>query len=46
MNLQQVMSRVRKALDDYQMIQEGDVIAIGISGGKDSPALLCALHGL
>ena len=46
MNLQQVMSRVRKALDDYQMIQEGDVIAIGISGGKDSLALLCALHGL
>ena len=40
MKLQQLLSRVRKAVDDYQMIQEDDRIAIGISGGKDSLTLL------
>lgn len=46
MTLQQVMSQVRRALDDYDMIQENDRIAVGISGGKDSLTLLSALHGL
>lgn len=46
MKLQQVLSYVRKAVDDYSMIEEGDKIAIGISGGKDSLTLLYALHGL
>lgn len=46
MKLQQVLSYTRRAVDDYQMIQEGDKIAIGISGGKDSLTLLYALHGL
>ena len=45
MQLQQVLSHVRKAVDDYHMIEEGDHIAIGISGGKDSLTLLHALHG-
>ena len=46
MRLQQVLSYVRRAADDYHMIQEGDRIAFGISGGKDSLTLLYALHGL
>lgn len=46
MTLQQLLSYTRKAVDTYQMIQSGDKIAIGISGGKDSLALLYALHGL
>ena len=46
MKMQQVYSVVRKAIDDYHMIDEGDKIAIGISGGKDSLTLLYALHGL
>lgn len=46
MKLQQLLSRTRKAVDEYQMIQEGDHIAVGISGGKDSLTLLYALHGL
>ena len=46
MRLQQVLSYVRKAVDDYHMIEEGDKIAVGISGGKDSLTLLYALHGL
>lgn len=46
MRLQQVLSYIRRAIDDYQMIEEGDKIAVGISGGKDSLTLLYGLHGL
>lgn len=46
MKLQRLYSYVRRALDDYQMIQEGDKVALGISGGKDSLTLLYALSGL
>lgn len=46
MKLQQLLSYVRKAVDDYHMIEEGDRIAVGISGGKDSLTLLYALNGL
>ena len=33
---------VRRAVDDYDMIQAGDRVAVGVSGGKDSPVLLAA----
>ena len=46
MKLQQLLSLTRKAVDTYKLIEEGDRIAIGVSGGKDSLALLYALHGL
>lgn len=46
MQLQRLLSYTRKAVDEYSMIQEGDHIAVGISGGKDSITLLYALHGL
>lgn len=46
MKLQQLLSYTRRAIDDYKMIDEGDKIVIGISGGKDSLTLLYALHGL
>ncbi len=46
MKLQQLLSYTRRAVDDYHMIQEGDKIAVGISGGKDSLTMLHALHGL
>ncbi|MCR5721359.1 MAG: tRNA 2-thiocytidine biosynthesis TtcA family protein, partial [Lachnospiraceae bacterium] len=46
MQLQQVLSLVRKACEEYNMIEEGDKIAVGISGGKDSLTLLYALAHL
>ena len=46
MNLQKLLSYTRRAVDDYGMIESGDKIAVGISGGKDSLALLYALNGL
>ena len=46
MQMQQLLSRVRRAVDDYHMIESGDKIAVGISGGKDSLTLLYALSGL
>ena len=46
MNLQKLLSYTRRAVDDYGMIESGDKIAVGISGGKDSLTLLYALNGL
>ena len=37
---------VRRAVDDYRMIQAGDRVAVGVSGGKDSMVLLLALDRL
>ncbi len=41
--MRRIVSRVRAAVDDYQMISAGDKIAVGVSGGKDSLLLLKAL---
>ena len=45
-NIKRVLSFTRRAVDDYEMIKAGDKIAVGISGGKDSLTLLCALAAL
>ena len=44
--MQQILSYVRKAVEDYKMIEEGDKIAVALSGGKDSLSLLMALKNL
>lgn len=46
MKLQRLYSYLRQAMEEYQMIEEGDRVAIGISGGKDSLTLLYGLAGL
>ena len=45
-NMQRILSYIRKAVDDYNMIDNGDKIAVGLSGGKDSIALLMGLKAL
>ncbi len=44
--MQHILSLLRKAVDEYGMIQDGDRIAVGCSGGKDSTLLLLALKRL
>ena len=44
--MQKLLSSVRRAVDHYHMISENDRIAVGVSGGKDSLALLMALANL
>ena len=44
--MQKLLSRVRRCVEDYEMIRPGDRIAVGVSGGKDSLCALCALHAL
>lgn len=46
MKQKQLLSQTRKAIEDYRMIEEGDRIAVGLSGGKDSLTLLYALKQL
>jgi len=45
-NTKLLLSYTRRAVDDYEMINEGDKIAVGVSAGKDSLALLVALAQL
>ena len=44
--MQRILSYIRKAVDDYNMIETGDKIAVGLSGGKDSITLLMGLKAL
>lgn len=44
--MRKILSRTRRAVDDYHMIDDGDRIAVGVSGGKDSLTLLSALAAL
>lgn len=44
--MQKILSYMRKAIEDYNMIEEGDKIAVGLSGGKDSTTLLLGLKNL
>lgn len=44
--MQRILSYMRRAVDDYSMIEDGDKIAVGVSGGKDSVTMLMALAAL
>ncbi|MCQ2420138.1 MAG: tRNA 2-thiocytidine biosynthesis TtcA family protein [Clostridia bacterium] len=44
--MQKMMGQMRSCIDEYKMISEGDRIAVGVSGGKDSLTLLVVLAAL
>lgn len=44
--IKRILSFTRRAIDDYEMIEDGDKIGVGVSAGKDSLTLLCALAEL
>ena len=44
--MKRLLSYTRRGIDDYNMIEEGDKIAVGVSAGKDSLTLLCAMATL
>lgn len=44
MDVQQILRCIRRADQDFGLIQDGDRIAVGVSGGKDSMVLLTAMH--
>lgn len=46
MDLRRILSYVRRCVADYDMIREGDRVAVGVSAGKDSLTLLCALAAM
>ena len=44
--MQHILSLVRRCVDDYRMITDGETVAVGVSGGKDSVLTLAALAKL
>ena len=44
--MQKILGYMRRAIDDYNMIQDGDKIAVALSGGKDSVSMLMGLKNL
>lgn len=44
MTTQKMLSELRKTINVFGMIKDGDRIAVGLSGGKDSLAMLYLLH--
>ena len=44
--MKRITSLVRRAVEDYDMVSDGDRVAVGVSGGKDSLALTASLAAL
>lgn len=44
--MQQILGPVRRCIEDYHMIEAGERLAVGVSGGKDSLLALAALARL
>ena len=44
--MKHILSYMRRAIEDYNMIEDGDKIAVALSGGKDSITMLKALKSL
>lgn len=46
MKQQKLLSLIRQAIEEYHMLEDGDRVAVGVSGGKDSLTLLYAMRQL
>ena len=44
--MQKIQGKIRKVIEEYNMIEDGDKVAVGVSGGKDSLTLLSCLASL
>lgn len=44
--MQKLLSHVRRCVEDFDMFTDGDSVAVGVSGGKDSLTVLCTLARL
>ena len=44
--MKHILSYMRRAIEDYDMIEDGDKIAVALSGGKDSITMLNVLKSL
>lgn len=44
--MQKILGYMRKAIDEFNMIEDGDKIAVAVSGGKDSSSMLLGLKNL
>jgi len=44
--IDKIAGYVRRCIDDYNMIEQGETITVGVSGGKDSMVLLCVLASI
>ena len=44
--MNRILSLVRRCVEDYDMIQPDDRVAVGVSGGKDSLTMLHCLLAL
>ena len=44
MTIKKILAQTRKADEMFNLIEDGDKIAVGISGGKDSSLLLYIMH--
>ena len=44
--MQKILGYMRKAIDNYNMIEDGDKIAVALSGGKDSITMLMGFKNL